>query len=397
MKKVLLMLAFVSVSAASMAQNEPTEKYSVATNSFWSNWFVQANVNWNSFYAGGQNHLFSTPFYKFGLGSESWKDADFKHPTSLGFSVALGKWFTPGLGLRTKANALWFQKAFDSNDANKSKYVTINEHVLFNLSNMLCGYNETRIWNFIPYVGAGVYHNWGNGKTNGTQLSAGILNTFRLGKVVSLNLELGYNNYDKEFMTHEGIEGLDAHHRNHQLSLEVGATFNLGKANWKKTPDVDAIKALSQGQIDALNGQLKDAQAENARLKNMLANQPKPTAAAAAAVETVTETKIVAAPVSVFFNLGQSKVASQRDLQNVTDLAKVAKDNNSKIVVTGYADNKTGSADYNKALSQKRAETVADELVKMGVSRDQIETVAAGGVDTLNPMNYNRRATVEIK
>ena len=392
-----MMLAFVSVSVASMAQADPTEKYSVATNSFWSNWFVQTNVTWNSFYVGGTNHLFSTPFYKFGLGSESWKDNDFKHPTSLGFSVAVGKWFTPGLGLRTKANMLWFQKAFDSNDANKAKYVTVNEQVLFNLSNLLCGYNETRVWNFIPYLGAGVYHTWGgDNKANGTVLSAGILNTFRLGKVVSLNLEVGYMNYDKEFMSHNIEAGLNAHKRNHQLTLEVGATFNLGKGNWKKTPDVDAIKALSQGQIDALNAQLSDAQAENARLKNLLANQPKATAAVApAAPETIT--KVVAAPVSVFFNLGQAKVASKKDLQNVSDLAKVAKENNAKIVVTGYADSKTGSAKYNEKLSKQRAEAVANELVKMGVSRDNIETWAAGGVNTLSPINFNRRATVEIK
>jgi hypothetical protein len=33
----------------------------------------------------------------------------------------------------------------------------------------------------------------------------------------------------------------------------------------------------------------------------------------------------------------------------------------------------------------------------MGVSRDNIEVVAAGGVQTLSPISYNRRATVAIK
>ena len=185
-------------------------------------------------------------------------------------------------------------------------------------------------------------------------------------------------------------------HRLNQLSIEVGATFNLGKGTWNKTPDVEAIKALSQGQIDALNAQLTDAQTENARLKDMLANQQKEVAQATA-VATKTVTKVVAAPVSVFFNIGKSKVASKKDLQNVADLAKVAKDNNSKIVVTGYADSKTGSASYNQKLSEKRAQVVADELVKLGVNRDNIEVVAAGGVTTLSPISYNRRATVEIK
>jgi hypothetical protein len=33
----------------------------------------------------------------------------------------------------------------------------------------------------------------------------------------------------------------------------------------------------------------------------------------------------------------------------------------------------------------------------MGVDRNNIEIVAAGGVKTLSPISYNRRATVEIK
>lgn len=398
MKKFFLMLAIASLSlSASAQQADPTEKYSVATNSFWSNWFIQANVNWNSFY--GSSKYLASPFRKFPLGNESWKEN--RHPTGLGFSVAVGKWFTPGIGLRTKANMGWQGKAFKSWDADKNEgspfYLTANEQVLFNLSNMLCGYKADRFWNFIPYAGAGVYHKFGkNVKGNGTVLSAGILNTFRISSVVALNLELGYMNYDKNFLSNDIQAGLKGSKRDHQFTLEVGATFNLGKGTWNKTPDVDAIKALSQGQIDALNAQLSDAQAENARLKNMLANQPKATAATAQ-VQTVTETKVVAAPVSVFFNIGQSKIASKRELQNVSALAKVAKDNNAKILVTGYADSSTGNAKYNQKLSQKRADVVVNELVKMGISRDNIEVKAAGGVDTLNPPLYNRRATVEIK
>ena len=54
------------------------------------------------------------------------------------------------------------------------------------------------------------------------------------------------------------------------------------------------------------------------------------------------------------------------------------------------------SAGHNRQLSQQRAETVVGEIVKMGFPREQIEAVAAGGVDTLSPTTYNRRATVEI-
>lgn len=378
------MLAFASVSVAGMAQDNesavPEMKYSVATNSFWSNWFVQANIAGSAFYSNEE----------MGYGFSKSPFEGFRN--NLGFSVAIGKWFTPGLGLRTKFNGIWGRTVgSEDKDLNANKYWVLNEQVLFNLSNMLCGYNENRVWNFIPYAGAGVGRNMSYNRY-GMNLNVGILNTFRLSRKVAVNLDLSWYCFEPDF-DGVGVDGPKAtgwpKTRDNMVNVELGLTYNLGKAKWDKTPDVDAIKALSQGQIDALNAQLADAQSENAKLKNMLANQ-KPT-------EAKTVKEVVAAPVSVFFNIGKSKIASRKDLQNVKDLVEVAKANNSKIVVTGYADSKTGSASWNKQLSQKRAETVADELVKMGVSRDNIEVVAAGGVNTLSPVSYNRRATVTIK
>lgn len=387
MKKLLMVLAFAGVSVASMAQEAvPTEKYSVSTNSFWSNWFVQANAVGTSFWGSQNNQGF-----KF--------DELFKgYRTNLGASVAVGKWFTPGLGLRTKVTGIWGRTVISTDKKkNASEYWVANEQVLFNLSNMLCGYNENRIWNFIPYVGAGVGRNM-TYNTYAMNLNAGILNTFRLTNKLAANLEIGYGVYEPSFdgiasqgNTATGLKKIKNFDRT--ISVEVGLTYNLGKATWNKTPDVEAIKALSQGQIDALNAQLADANAENTRLQQQIANHKCPEVTSA----PQTVEKVVSAPVSVFFNLGKSKVASQKDLQNVQAIADAAKANNSKIVVTGYADSKTGSASFNQTLSQKRAETVVNELVKMGVDRSNIEINAAGGVNTLSPISYNRRATVELK
>jgi outer membrane protein OmpA-like peptidoglycan-associated protein len=381
-----MVLAFAGVSAASMAQEAvPTEKYSVATNSFWSNWFIQANAVGTSFY-GSQEGAFMKP-----------KTLFKNYRTNLGFSVALGKWFTPGIGLRTKFTGMWGRSIIsEDKKTNASKYWVINEQVLFNLSNMLCGYSETRVWNFIPYVGAGVGRNMSY-NTYSMDLNAGILNMFRLSKKVAINLDINYGLFDPRF---DGFSATNSSTKNsfknmdRTLSVEVGLTYNFGKATWSKTPDVEAIKALSQGQIDALNAQLADANAENARLRNQIANHKCPKAEGGE-VKTVKE--IVSAPVSVFFNIGKSKIASQKDLQNVQAIADAAKANNAKIVVTGYADSKTGKANYNQSLSEKRANTVADALVNMGVDRSNIEINAAGGVDTLSPISYNRRATVELK
>lgn len=375
-----MVLAFAGVSMCSMAQDaEPVQKYSVATNSFWSNWFIQVGGEWNAWYSSEEHgmNLSTSPFKKF--------------RSNPGASIAIGKWFTPGLGLRTKLQGIWGKTVTNGVNAGSSnKYWVLNEQALFNLSNMLCGYNPTRVWNFIPFAGAG----FGRTMTHNLyamDLSAGILNTFRLSRHVALNLEVGLNRLESDIdggrQNAPGNRGWDSHDNN--FYGEVGLTFNLGKASWDKVPDVDAIKALSQSQIDALNAQLNDANAENARLKNLLANQ-KPQEAPAAVKAFVTT------PVSVFFNLNKTNIASQKDLVNVEALAKYAKENGSKLAVDGYADSATGKAERNQWLSEQRAKTVADELVKMGVSRDNIVTTGHGGVDELSPISFNRRATVKV-
>ncbi len=396
MKKLLMVLAFAGVSVASMAQDAvPTEKYSVSTNSFWSNWFVQANVVGTAFWGGQevQNNFSKSPLKGF--------------RNNLGFSVAIGKWFTPGIGLRTKFNGIWGRTVVSTDKkTNASKYWTLNEQVMFNLSNMLCGYNENRVWNFIPYASVGLERNMSYNRYS-PAWGLGILNEFKISKKVAINLDVNYNLYLNRADGFDGLlpgakpyksrsfKGLIANH-DRNLNVEIGLTYNLGKTGWSKTPDVEAIKALSQGQIDALNAQLADANAENARLRNQIANHKCPTTTNAVEAKQAVK-EIVSAPVSVFFNIGKSKIASKKDLQNVQAIADAAKANNAKIVVKGYADSKTGSANFNQSLSQKRAQAVADALVNMGVDRANIECEAEGGVNTLSPISFNRRATVELK
>ena len=378
MKKLLIVLAMCGLTMGASAQEtttDPVQKYSVATNSFWSNWFIQVGADWNAYYSNEEHGqgLSHSPFKGF--------------RAAPGFSVAVGKWFTPGLGLRTKFQGVWGRQVYD--DVKHARHMwTLNENVLFNLSNMLYGYNPERVWNFVPFLGGGINRNCSD-NNYAMNLSFGVLNTFRVSNKVGINLELGWNYAEEDF---DGIsagkgsriwEGKD-----NRLYAEVGLTFNLGKATWEKTPDVDAIKALSQSQIDALNAQLNDANAENARLKNLLAEKKDE---APATVKNYSN-----APMSVFFNINKATVASRKDLVNVKGLADYAKENNANLVVTGYADSATGSAAYNQKLSERRAETVANELVKMGVSRDQITTEGKGGVKDLSPVSYNRRATVKI-
>ena len=220
-------------------------------------------------------------------------------------------------------------------------------------------------------------------------LSAGVQSTWKVAKHLNVYLEAGLNRIESDIDggVENGHRGWDTHDNN--LYAELGLQFNLGKSNWKKTPDVDAINALHQSELDALNAKLNDANAENDRLKQKLAEQ-KP-------VETPEAVKeFVNTPVSVFFNINKTNIASQQDLVNVQALAKYAKQNGSKLLVNGYADSATGTPEINQKLSVGRAEAVAAELVKMGVEKSNITTRANGGVDELSPISFNRRATVQI-
>lgn len=376
MKKFLIMLAIAGVSLTSMAQETETttEKYSVATNSFWGNWFVQGGVQWTAFYSSLE-HGFDTsnnPLKSFRSNPQA--------------SVAIGKWFTPGLGLRTKVSGIWGKANGDS-----FKYWNAQEQVLFNLSNMFCGYNPKRVYNCIPFAGAGFARNMSS-DMYAMGMSIGLLNEFNINKRVAINLELGWNRLENDFYSeghaNNGPRGWDSH--DNYLYAELGLTLNIGKTGWAKVPDVDAIKALSQSQIDALNAQLADSKSENERLKAMLNEKPKEVAMPESIKQFITT------PVSVFFNIGKTDVANPKDLVNVEALAKYAKTNNSKIMVTGFADSATGTPQINQKLSVKRAEIVKGELIKMGVPADNISTQAHGGVETLSPISFNRRATVQI-
>ena len=276
-----------------------------------------------------------------------------------------------------------------------TKYWIANEHVLFNLSNMLCGYNPNRFWSFIPFAGGGLGRNMSE-DFYAMGLSVGILNEFRLTDRLLVNVEAGWNRYENDIDGNTKIfHGGERIWRGADNNVygEVGLTLNLGKSTWDRVPDVDAIKALSQAQIDALNARLNEANAENARLQNLLKNQPKPGPAPGPS-KTVKE--FITTPVSVFFNIDKTNIASKYDLVNVRALAKYAVDNNSNVKVDGYADSATGTPDHNQWLSEERAKTVAAELVNMGVDSNKITTQGHGGVDELSPISFNRRATVRI-
>lgn len=379
----MISLLLISLPIAVMAQDEtPVERHSVSTNSFFSNWFFQANLAGSAFYSNTES----------GRGYSKSPLKDFRN--NLGFSVALGKWFTPGIGLRTKFNGAWGRAVVsEDKDVNAMKYWTLNEQVLLNLSNMLYGYSDTRVWNFIPYAGGGVgrcmSHN-----TYAMGLNAGVLNQWKLSPKVAFNLDVSFGVYEPDFdgvTTHGSDTKRNFTTKDRVLNVELGLTYNFGKATWKKTPDVDAIYALYQSEIDAVNAQLADAFAENDMLRDELARKDH-ILDGPGSMRPI-PTRFV---VSFFFDKGNTELADSRENVNLQDVVRLANERNAYVLVEGYADSNTGDAELNQRLSSQRAEKIAAKLEEMGVSRSQMGVEARGGVDMLTPPELNRRVVVTV-
>lgn len=404
---VLLCVAGMSLGASAQELYEedagmeiPGSKHSVSTRSFWSNWFVSAGVTNNAFYSSQEESgIPGNPFRK--------------ERNAFGFELTLGKWFTPGIGLRTQFDGLWGKAPTWRGITGKYRYMSIHEDVLFNLSNLLYGYKERRVWNFVPHVGIGLARNF-SADNNNVTYSLGVQNTWRINRSLSAFVDVSALFVPGDF---DGYRQADPaafrmRHWDKTLSLSVGVTYALGKKKgWDKSPNLEALLAMDREQINALEMSLEEQQQENMRLAALLENsgdgipesgeanpplQPHggEDAAADSARTTPAQTR---ADLSVFFDLGSAEFASGKEMVNLKALAEFAKANGLRIVVTGYADTRSGSPEANHDISLRRAQAVADALVKMGVDAAAIRTVAGGAVDQLAPYSYNRRAVISLE
>ena len=85
-----------------------------------------------------------------------------------------------------------------------------------------------------------------------------------------------------------------------------------------------------------------------------------------------------------------------KDRQQVSAIYKYFVDNNiKKIKLTGHSD-PTGNRKLNAILSVKRADTIRNMLVNMGIKRENIEIDAKGDKDVIDRQNLLRNRRVEV-
>ena len=382
MKKFMISLAIASIAMFSYAQETvsevvvPTKSNSVVTNSFGSNWFVGVN--------GGVN-LYNGVF----MNGESL----FDH-VSPALNIYVGKWHTPGFGWRIGYNGLNIQP-YEKID--HAMFMNFHFDAMFNLSNLICGYREDRIWNVIPYVGVGWAGRHGFNTDNENSMGGddfagtisanyGIMNTFRVSKRWAINAELSGFFFRNGFSSIAGQSGHDM-----MFAATVGVTYKIGKTDWENAVDVPALQAIYGGIIDGLENDLDNANLLNKKAQDEISNLKGQLAEMNAKVATAN--KFVDVKQSVFFAFASSKIDSKKEELNIKAYAKAAVEAGAKLRVVGYAD-VIGSEAYNQKLSLSRAEAVAEMLRANGA---EVETVLGEGESSeYNTKYLNRRVIIEV-
>ena len=108
------------------------------------------------------------------------------------------------------------------------------------------------------------------------------------------------------------------------------------------------------------------------------------------AYDTPTESKALFANATVYFEFDKYNL-STRSIQALKSVIGLMKENDSiEITIAGHADER-GTREYNLALGQRRAESVADYMVLKGISRSRL-TIKSYGEEMPMMQGSNERS-----
>lgn len=365
LKRSILGLACAMLFGASAFAQEapqtvqdPSQGY--LFNRFSNNWFVTGE--------GGVGVMFSKFDSKEGLGKRLAPAA----------SIYVGKWFSPIIGLRIGGNYMqmkglsevpvWYDVRYD-NRYWKQKFNEFGAvgDVMINLTNWWCGYRPGRVYNAYLYGGGDFFwtmtkapkedggYKYENCHDRVIGLHAGLMNEFNITKNFALGLDLRANaisnhsdNWGKTFVVGEVL---------------LSATYKFNKTDWS-APIVPVCPPAEN--CDEYRARLQAADARIADLEAQLKaclNRP---------VEKVeAPAKLPLATIYYPCNVYRLTSVDRQVLKSVANVMNA--DTNKKYVLTGWADNYTGNDQINVRLRHNRVNGVKNQLVKYGVSENQIE------------------------
>ena len=372
MKKITILafLCALFVGASANAQ-EVTYKEDASQgylmNKFKDNWFLSLEAGAN---------LWSTP---------NDLEESFLKRIQPQVELQVGKWFSPIIGLRVGVSGARVKGATllgysnntgvvkDEIACGNDKYYHqvqfqwgLSGDVMLNLSNWWGGYKADRIYNAIFYAGTTITGLGSNDGSFGFDIQdqeflgvrVGLLNNFAISKKVDLLVDLRFG---------ANQTGLEGRLFTYKTDLLIGASYKFGKSTWNApTVPVCPTFKYTDAEGDALVARLQQADAKIASLEQQLRD-------CLNSKQTAVVEEAPAAPLAtIYFPIGSATVNSVQ-AKVVNAVANAMQNTDEKYVLTGWADNYTGTAEINKKLRAKRADSVKKMIVKKGVAADRLE------------------------
>lgn len=104
----------------------------------------------------------------------------------------------------------------------------------------------------------------------------------------------------------------------------------------------------------------------------------------------------VGVPIYFYFKLNTAQLITKSQLANLAIIAKYAQEHNLTIHITGAADEATGTAKRNRALSIARARYIGKQFINLGIDKSQMKAVSLCGISQFSPKEANRFAMVVL-
>ena len=325
------------------------------TNRFGDNWFIGA---------GGGINIFLNEGYTGKIAPS--------------LDVNFGKWFTPSVGMRVGYQGL--NSKVEAGDlVQKFGYMYFHGDFLWNISNALSGYKETRFWNFVPYLHAGYYRSYGieniEGSNNELAAGAGLLHNLRLTDRLDLIIDMRATVVNGRVHGATGAALFP--------SVTMGLAVDLGWPNFERTSTIIGAIEIANAEktvvletaILALETANASLQNENKTLNKKNSDLKKQMNQMSTTVQKDNNLIEDLSPMTVYFEIGQT-VLNDKELSHLDYYAsRILKDmtENSKVEVTimGSADSNTGTLNRNKQLSEARGKYIVNILTtKYGINPD---------------------------
>ena len=313
-------------------------------------------------------------------------EAKFKDLISPNVQLGIGYQFTPWFAARIQGNG-WQSKGGWNSYAQhpftytyKWNYVAPGLDLMFDMTNLIGGWNPNRFLSVVLFVGGGANIAWKNDEANaiaanvkqldnynlqyiwdGTKVRpfgrGGLQLGFRLSDAVSLLLEGNANILGDKYNSKK------ADNPDWYFNALAGLRINLGKTKLTETKDVyrdvvvyDTIYKYVQDPVIPKKEQIRR---------------------------------------DVFFTIN-STVITDAEMQKVKEIAEyLNKYPEAKVVVSGYADKGTGNERINARLAAQRADVVVNTLKKdYGIAENRITYDSYG--DKVQPFEENDLNRVSI-